>query len=50
VDTADAFISTTVQSTRLRAPKEIPNPPHTASLVGAIELSAEDTRLAIVEY
>jgi hypothetical protein len=50
VDIADAFISTIVQSTGLRAPKEIPTPPQTASLVGAIELLTEDTRLASVQY
>jgi hypothetical protein len=50
VDTSDAFISTSVQSNGLRAPEIIPTPPSTASLVGAIELSPKDTRLASLEY
>jgi hypothetical protein len=50
VDTSDAFISTSVQSNGLRAPEVIPTPPSTASLVGAVELSPEDTRLASLEY
>jgi hypothetical protein len=50
VDTSDAFISTTVQTNGLHAPEVIPRPPNIASLLGAIELSAEDTRLASVEY
>jgi hypothetical protein len=50
VDTSDAFISTSVQSNGLCAPEVIPIPPSTASLVGAIELSLEDTRLALLEY
>jgi hypothetical protein len=50
LDTTDAFISTIVQSSGLRALEVIPTPPIAASLVGAIELSTEDTHLATVEY
>ena len=45
-DTGDAFISTTVESTRLRAPQSVPIPTETVSLVGAIELSEEENLLA----
>jgi hypothetical protein len=50
VDIADAFISTTRQSTRLSAPNVVPGPRNTTSLVGAIELSSEETPLATAGY
>ena len=50
VETTDAFISTTVESEGLRAPQRMPNPPPTANLVGAIELSEEDNLLAHEGY
>ena len=46
VDTSDIFVTTTVESLGLIAPKTVPNPPKTASLVGAIELSAKKNLLA----
>jgi hypothetical protein len=45
---ADVFITTSVESTDPTAPKQIPPPPNRASLVGAIQLSAQDQLLAMV--
>lgn len=50
VNTTDAFISTTVESTGLTAPHRWPAPSERVSLVGAIELSMEDNLLAQKEY
>ena len=46
VDTSDAFISTMVESTGLRALQSMPTPRETVNLVGAIELSEEENLLA----
>jgi hypothetical protein len=46
LDTSDIFITTTIESTGLVAPKMVPSPPQTTSLVDAIELSAEKNLLA----
>ena len=46
VDIGNTFISTTVESTELRAPQSVPIPTETVSLVGAIELSEEENLLA----
>jgi hypothetical protein len=43
VDTADVFITTTSEASGLTVPTEVPMHPTTQSLVGAIELLAEDT-------
>jgi hypothetical protein len=50
VQTADVFITTSVESMGLIAPDEVPPPPNTASLLGAIELFAEDHLLAAATY
>ena len=51
VDTSDAFITTTAEASGLRIPTEVPLPPPTAvSLVGAIELSAQENLLATAAY
>jgi hypothetical protein len=50
VDTADVFISTIVESSGLTAPTELPLLPATASLVGAIELSIEDSLLVSAHF
>jgi hypothetical protein len=50
VDTSNVFVTTTVESAGLIAPKTVPNPPETASLVGAIELFAEENLLAHAQY
>ena len=50
VDIADAFISIIGQSTRLSAPNVVHGPRNTNSLIGAIELSLEETLLAIIGY
>jgi hypothetical protein len=49
-DNADVFITTSVHPTGLTAPERVPRPLHTASLVGAIELSAEDQLLAQAQF
>jgi hypothetical protein len=46
----DVFITTSVESSGLTAPDQIPPPPSTASLVGAIQLSTQDQLLAMVLY
>ncbi len=50
VDTADAFISTTVDSVGLVAPRQLPRTMQSVNLVGAIELSVEENILAQVAY
>jgi hypothetical protein len=50
VDTTDVFITTTLEASGLTVPTEVPVHPTTQSLVGAIELSAEDNLLAIATY
>lgn len=50
VDTTNAFISTTVESTRLRAPQTLPVPTEMVNLVGAIELTEEKNLLALASY
>ena len=50
VDTTDTFISTTMESAGLVAPREVPLPTKLVNLVGAIELSVEDNLLALEEY
>jgi hypothetical protein len=50
VETTNAFISTTTESTRLTAPRRWPLPTETTNLVGAIELSAEENLLAQEDY
>jgi hypothetical protein len=49
VDTADVFITTTVETSGLTAPGSIPTTPGTPSLVGALELSAEENLLALAQ-
>jgi hypothetical protein len=46
VDIVDVFITTTSEASGLTIPTEVPVHPTTQSLVGAIELSAEDNLLA----
>ena len=46
VDTVDAFISTRVESTGLRAPNTFLDATHVVNLVGAIELTDEENLLA----
>jgi hypothetical protein len=50
LDTADVFITTTVESSGLTAPAELTPLPTTASLVGAIELSTKDNLLATAHF
>jgi hypothetical protein len=50
VEAPDVFITTTVESTELVAPELLPSLPQTPSLVGAIELSEEENRLANAKY
>ena len=50
LETADAFISTTVETTGLTAPITLPCPPEAVNLVGAIELSVEDNLLALEQF
>jgi hypothetical protein len=47
---ADVFITTTSEASGLTVPTEVPAHPTTQSLVGAIELSAEDNLLATATY
>lgn len=46
VDTTNAFITTTAESSGLVAPVQIPAPPEIPTLIGAIELSTDDHLLA----
>ena len=46
VDTVDAFISTRVESTGLRAPNTFPDTTQVVNLVGAIEPTDEENLLA----
>jgi hypothetical protein len=50
VNTADVFITTTSEASSLTVPTEVPAHLTTQSLVGAIELLAEDNLLAIATY
>ena len=50
VDTVDAFISTRVESTGLRAPNTFPCATEVANLVGAIELTDKENLLAHAGY
>jgi hypothetical protein len=50
VNTADVFITTTSEASSLTISTEVPAHPTTQSLVGAIELSAEDNLLATATY
>lgn len=50
VEPPDVFITTTVECSGLTAPETMPARPIHASLVGAIELSAEDHLLASAQY
>ena len=50
VDTMDAFISTTTESTGMTAPLRLPMALDTANLVGAIKLSAEENLIALEQY
>ena len=50
LETADAFISTTVETTGLSALGTLPRPPEAMNLVGAIELSVEDNLLALEQF
>lgn len=50
VDTTDVFITTRVEPSGLVAPDEFPRVPVAPSLIGAIELSAEDNVLACARY
>jgi hypothetical protein len=49
-ENADAFITTSVETRGLTAPAQIPPPPTTPSLVGAIQFSPEDQVLAMAAY
>jgi hypothetical protein len=50
VNTADVFITTTLEPSGLTVPTEVPTHPTTQSLVGVIELSAEDNLLATTTH
>jgi hypothetical protein len=50
VNTSDVFVTTRVEASGLVAPKEVSIPPQTASLDGAIELSAKEHLLAIARF
>ena len=50
VDIVDVFITTTLETSGLTLPTEVPVHSTTQSLVGAIELLAEDNLLAIATY
>ena len=50
LESADPFISTTVESTGLSNSEQLPLSTRTVNLVGAIELSAEDNLLAHEAY
>ena len=50
LETANAFISTTVGTAGLAAPGTLPRPPKAVNLVGAIELSVEDNLLALEQF
>ena len=50
VDTVDVFISTRVESTRLRAPNTFPDAIEAVNLVGAIQLTDEENLLAHSRY
>jgi hypothetical protein len=49
-ENADAFITTSVETRGLIAPVQIPPPPMTPSLVGAIQLSPKDQVLVMAAY
>jgi hypothetical protein len=50
LDTSDVFITTTVESSGLMAPDEVPAPPEEPSLVGAIELSEAENLLVSAQF
>ena len=50
VNTADVFITTTLEASSLTIPTKVPAHPTTQSLVGAIELLAKDNLLATATY
>ena len=50
LDTSDVFITTTVKTPSLTAPRAIARPPTIPSLIGAVELSKEDNLLAHAQY
>jgi hypothetical protein len=50
VNTADVFITTTSETSGLTVPTEVLVHPTIQSLVGTIELSAEDNLLATATY
>ena len=50
MDTTNAFISTTVETSGLIAPQSLPIPIETVNIVGATELTAEETLLAQEGY
>jgi hypothetical protein len=50
VNTADVFITTTSEASGFTIPTEVPTHPTTQSLVGAIEMSAEDNLLVTTTY
>jgi hypothetical protein len=49
-ENADAFITTSVETPGLTAPTQIPPPPTTPSLLGAIQFSPEDQVLEMAAY
>ena len=50
LDTSDVFITTTVETPSLTTPGAIARPPAIPSLIGVVELSAEDNLLAHAQY
>ena len=50
VDTSDVFVSTTIQASGLATPEDVPPLSTIPSLVGAIELSAEESVLVVARY
>jgi hypothetical protein len=49
-ENADASITTSVETAGLTTPAQIPPPPNTASLVGAIQLSPQEQLLTMAAY
>lgn len=50
LDSSDVFITTTVETIGLTAPEVVAPQPRVPSLIGAIELSAQDTLIAQATY
>jgi hypothetical protein len=50
LDTSDVFITTTIESSGLMAPDEVPAPLEQPSLVGVIELSEAESLLATAHF